>query len=379
MRHLHILVCTVLLSLCGQAALGDDSTRLLTLDHYVAVQSTAPAIAGQTAQLYVREVVLAGPALRSHAPAQPVVLFVHGAGTPAEVAFDSSPEGYSWMAYLARAGFDTFAVDMTGYGRSTRPAAMNDACNVARESQSGFMPQLLKAPCAPSRSEPISTMASDWHDIDTVVEHLRSLRGVERVSLVAWSQGGPRAGGYAARNPGKVNRLVILAPAYQRTGPTEAPRPLLAVGAAPMTTQSQAEFMANWDRQIGCANQYDSAAAAAIWSDLRESDAVGATWGSGVRRAPQVPTWGFNRQVVATLQTPFLMVVGSHDKQVPPERVHELYADLGAKQKVFVELACSSHNAMWEKNRAQLFRLSADWLRDGAVNGLSLGELKLGE
>ncbi len=50
-----------------------------------------------------------------------VVLFVHGAGTPAEVAFDPSAPGYSWMAYLANAGFDVFAMDTTGYGRLSQP------------------------------------------------------------------------------------------------------------------------------------------------------------------------------------------------------------------------------------------------------------------
>ena len=108
------------------------------------------------------------------------------------------------------------------------------------------------------------------------------------------------------------------------------------------------------------------------------SDPVGSTWGTGVRRAPQVPTWGFNQAIVAKMQTPFLMVAGVHDKQVLPERVRELYADLGAKQKVLVDLGCSSHNAMWEKNHLLLFRASLEWLREGKVNGMSDGELKLG-
>ena len=41
----------------------DDGGRLLTIDHYVKVKSTVPAIAGQAAQIYVRERVLAGAAL----------------------------------------------------------------------------------------------------------------------------------------------------------------------------------------------------------------------------------------------------------------------------------------------------------------------------
>ena len=43
---------------------------------------------GQTAQIYMREVVLPGVALRGRQAPDNVVLFVHGAGTPAEVSFD---------------------------------------------------------------------------------------------------------------------------------------------------------------------------------------------------------------------------------------------------------------------------------------------------
>ena len=72
------------------------------------------------------------------------------------------------------------------------------------------------------------------------------------------------------------------------------------------------------------------------------------------------------------------MVAGAHDKQVPPDRVRELYADLGSRQKVFVDLACSSHNAMWEKNHTLLFRASLEWLTQGTVNGTKEGMLRLG-
>jgi pimeloyl-ACP methyl ester carboxylesterase len=134
-------------SLVVTTVAADDSERLLTIDHYVRVTSTVPAIAGQPAQLYVRERVLAGGALRNTSVGDRVVLFVHGAGTPSEVAFDVPYQDYSWMAFLARAGFDVFSVDMTGYGRSTRPAPMNDPCNVARDRQAGIG---VAAPCAPT-------------------------------------------------------------------------------------------------------------------------------------------------------------------------------------------------------------------------------------
>jgi pimeloyl-ACP methyl ester carboxylesterase len=376
MRFNISVFCTLGMLSAASAGFGDDGSRLISLDHYVRVKSTAPAIAGQEAQIYVREVVIAGNALRGRPAPDSVVLFIHGAGTPAEVSFDVPYKDYSWMAYLAKAGFDVFSMDMTGYGRSTRPPAMSDPCNLSKEQQARFIPQLIAAPCAPSRPSAISTMGSDWNDIGAVVDHLRTLRGVDKVSLVAWSQGGPRAGGYTARNPDKVAKLVVLAPAYNRVGPLDAPNPLPT--GTPMNVQSHSDFTANWDRQVGCPDQYETAASDAVWADMLASDSVGATWGTGVRRAPQVPTWGFNQAVVARMQTPFLMVSGVHDKQVAPERVRELYADLGSKQKVFIDLACSSHNAMWEKNHLLLFRASLEWLRDGTVNGTSQGELKFG-
>jgi pimeloyl-ACP methyl ester carboxylesterase len=362
-------LCSLLLALL---AAGCSTTSLVTNDHYVRVKSTAPALAGQDAQIYVREV-----ALPASGASRGVVLFVHGAGTPAEVAFDVPYKDYSWMAYLAKGGFDVFAMDTTGYGRSTRPPAMSDPCNFPRGQQAQFVPTRLLAPCEPSHPSPITTMDSDWNDIGAVVDHLRELRRVDKVSIVGWSQGGPRGAGYAARNPEKVARLVMLAPAYNRAGASEAPKPL-PPSSGPMTAQSKADFAANWDRQVGCPEQYEAAASAAIWADMLASDPVGASWGPGVRRAPQVPSWGFNQATVGRMQTPFLMVTGAHDKQVAPERVRQLYADLGSKQKIIVDLACSSHNAMWERNHLLLFKASLEWLADGKVNGMSEGELKLG-
>jgi pimeloyl-ACP methyl ester carboxylesterase len=145
-----------------------------------------------------------------------------------------------------------------------------------------------------------------------------------------------------------------------------------------MNTQSREEFIANWDRQVGCPAQYEPGALESIWSEMLLSDSVGATWGGGVRRAPQVTTWGWTTAVVSKMQIPTLMISGAHDKQVNPDRVRELYADLGSPKKVFVDLACSSHNAMWEKNHLLLFKASLEWLTQGTVEGKQVGTLRLG-
>jgi len=375
-RALFVVIVASAASL-ALSAFVDDSEQLLTIDHYVRVRSTVPSIAGQTTQIYVRERAKAGAVLRGAAFTDRVVLFVHGAGTPAEVAFDVPYKDYSWMAYLAGAGFDVFSMDFTGYGRSTRPPVMNDPCNLAPAEQSAFIPSLLSAPCAASYPHQLTTIASDWADLEAVVDYVRALRHVDRVSLIAWSLGGPRSGGFASRHPEKVQRLVLLAPAFNRTASSSPPAKVPADGAA-MNKQSREDFTANWDRQVGCADQYDPAVSEAVWSKMLESDPVGATWGPSVRRAPGTTVWGWNSEVAAKLQIPTLMVTGVHDKQVPPDRVRELYADLGSHQKVFIDLGCASHNAMWEKNHTLLFRASLEWLTQGAVNGTKEGMLRLG-
>ena len=378
MRHLRLSRFTLaaLAFLLAGTTPSFAADTLKTIDHFVAVKSTVPSLAGQTAQIFVRErskpiVIERGSDAGNH-----VVLFIHGAGTPAEVAFDVPYRDYSWMGYLADAGLDVFSMDTTGYGRSTRPPSMNDPCNLSPEQQDVFIPKQIPARCKPNYPYNITTLASDWNDIGAVVDYVRKLRHVDKVSLVAWSLGGPRSAGYAAQNPDKIAKLVLLAPAYSREARAQAPQ--IPFPGVAMNTQSRKEFDANWDRQVGCADQYEKGTAQSVWTNMLASDPVGAKWVPAVRRAPQTTSWGWTTDVVKKTTIPTLMVSGAHDKQVDQSRVRDMYADLAAPNKVFVDLACSSHNAMWEKNHMLLFRASLEFLRDGTVNGQKTGMLRMG-
>src|SRR6478609_4144206 len=119
-------------------------------------------------------------------------------------------------------------------------------------------------------------MASDWNDIDVVVDFLRKKHNVDKVNLVGWSQGGPRTAGYASAHPEKVASVVILAPAYSRTAAATADAAPIA-GVA-VTKQSQTDFLNQWNGQTGCVDQYDPAVASAVWKEMLASDPVGAKW-----------------------------------------------------------------------------------------------------
>jgi pimeloyl-ACP methyl ester carboxylesterase len=79
------------------------------------------------------------------------------------------------MHYLAQAGFDVFAVDMLGYGRSDRPAPMDDPCNIDPASQAALIPSPLADVCPASYIGDVATIGSDRDDIDAVVDYLKRL------------------------------------------------------------------------------------------------------------------------------------------------------------------------------------------------------------
>jgi pimeloyl-ACP methyl ester carboxylesterase len=361
------------LTVLAGSAMGQNRANILSVDHYTDVVSVAPAAKGQTMRLYLRERIRAG----ATPDPDKIVLFVHGAGTPAEVSFDVPYSTYSWMAYLAEAGYDVFSVDMEGYGRSQRPASMADKCNL---SQAQRQQHKVAADCARSHQGGSTSLVSDWNDITAAVNYITKLRGATKVNLAGWSQGGPRTGGWAAQNPTRVNKIVVLAPAYNRnTGqPPAAGTTPAAPNPTAFNTQSEEEFRALWNRQAPCPGQYEPAAMQSVWREMLASDPVGSTWTPPGRRAPSTaPGPGWTAEMTRNMRIPMLMVVGATDGQVNPQNVRNLYADYGG-DKVLVELACASHNAMWEKNHLLLFQASREWFDSSTVNGQKNVTLQMG-
>ena len=345
------------------------SGALTTLDHFVDHVSTVPVIAGQAVKLYLREKARAD--LLDHpAGFKGALLMLHGGYWPCTPAFDLAHEDYSWMAALARQGWDVYAMDMTGYGRSPRPL-MDDPRNLDPAQQSLLIPGTLSAPVEPLYPFDLVTSDSEADDIDRAVEFIRARRGLDKISLVGWSGGGCRSGTYIARHPEKIARLVIYASSnYLRDGskkPAQIPEP-----GAPMTIQMYDDFIdKRWDPAIRCPDQVAPGMKERAWTLSAASDPVGAKWGKGGLRGPNRTCWGWNRDGAAQVTLPTLVMVGDGDRLLTSNR--ELYADLGASPKAFVEFACGSHFAQWEKQRHLLHRLSAAWLEETTVDGAAPG------
>jgi pimeloyl-ACP methyl ester carboxylesterase len=252
---------------------------------------------------------------------------------------------------------------------------MNDPCNLSADAQRGLGIGIALGDCPPSFRGATTTIASDWDDIDAAVDYIRALRDVERVHLIGWSLGGPRAGGYAARNEAKVGRLVLLAPAYRRDSAAEPST--AAEPRAAMSSQSWDDFLVYWNGPAECADQRTAADGEAIFSEMLKSDPVGASWGPGIRRAPTVDVWGWNEAIARRQQTPLLAIAPAQDASVAPALVRDLYDDYGAAEKVLIDINCATHGAMWESARELLYPASLEWLRSGTVDGTSTGQIRM--
>lgn len=110
-----------------------------------------------------------------------VILLVHGATWASRCTFDPDPDhGYSLMETLADAGYDVFALDMHGYGRSQgSDRDWTDTHTAAR-------------------------------DIEAAVEFIRALRWVERVHLFGYQWGAQPAAFFATQKPTKIAKLALL-------------------------------------------------------------------------------------------------------------------------------------------------------------------------
>lgn len=351
---------------------GTTIAEILTEDRWLDHISTAPAIAGQPIKLFVRERLRAD---RKSARDGRIVLMVHGGYWPSTLAFDFPHEDYSWMAALARAGWDVFALDMTGYGRSSRPL-MDDPRNLDPKQQPLLVPHVLSAPTPAADPYQLVTSDSESDDIDRVVDFIRDLRGVDRICLFGWSGGGCRVGSYTARHPEKVAKLVIYASSnYVRNGASEPPAQLPVPGF-PMTLQTKLGMdTERWTPAITHEDQVAPGIQDLAWRLCMESDPIGATWGG--LRGPARSYWGWNAATAARLTQPVLVMIGANDRLLASNR--ELYEDLGASPKALVEIDHASHFAQWEMQRHLLHRLSLDWLDSETVDGQGSGRFRADE
>jgi pimeloyl-ACP methyl ester carboxylesterase len=291
-------------------------------------------------EIYVRNKRAAG--MNAFRPER-TVLFVHGATYPAHTSFDLKLDGISWMEHIAARGYDVYLLDLRGYGRSTRPKEMDDK---------------------PDANPPVVRGVTAVKDISAVVDFILARRGVPRLNLMGWSWGTTLMATYTTQNPGKVERLVLYAPAWIRTTPSLS-RPPGPLGAYRMVARDQAKT--RW--LTGVPEDKKAALIPAGWFESW-ADATFATDPVGARMTPPVLraqngvqqdgdeffAAGKPYYDPGKITVPTLLVHAEWDRDTPAYMAQTLFPLLiNAPGKRYVQLPEGTHTIMMEKNRLMLF------------------------
>jgi len=348
------IMCRMMVAI---VAISASNIGAAELENAIAKEEVLVQGKDQGVKLFVREKRLINlPKI----PKENVVLFVHGIPNPGSVIFDLGISGYSWLEYMAERGFDAFALDIRGFGRSTRPAEMKES---------------------PHQNLPLVRADQVMRDIDVAVDYIRSKRKVDKVNIIGYSIGASWSALYATLHPEKVNKLVMFGAIYGKNStfvatfgdPTNPDRPNLEMGAYRYLARK--ELLEQWDGWIKPELQDD-------WRDKEVIDAwISALLSSdptAKQRTPesiQIPNGAYidwheihaGRSLFdpARIKAPTMIVRGSAEELITNEAADELLRQLtSAPSKRRLDIGDSTHYAMLEKNRLQLYRGVQNFLEE---------------
>jgi pimeloyl-ACP methyl ester carboxylesterase len=251
----------------------------------------------------------------------------------------------------------------------------------------------------------LNNSASDWGEVDKVIDFIIGRSGVGKVDLIGWSAAAQQLGPYAIQKYGKVRSLFLVAPIFPPNGRQSAPgtdfgapvslpvsTPAGAFGF-PMTVGTKAGLDNAWKRDLGCPDQREAGMVDVVWKAMMEADPIGADWGGTVAGSPEglnrirnVYWWGWNKTTVPLHgvlgdKVPVCIVYGEHDTVINTSpslgllyfSTSELYQAIPGPKKLMFRLSCAGHQIVWERKAKLLHTMSEHWLKRGEIFGESTG------
>jgi pimeloyl-ACP methyl ester carboxylesterase len=332
-----------------QFAQATEDADLITTDYFLSHDSKEPFYREQSLDpqvvLHVREVVEAGTE-RTAGKDNKVLLFIHGATFPGTVAFDLDHENVSMMRHFAKLGWDTFALDLEGYGQSTRPPIM-DAPDQYPDS---------KAPIG---------LEVTVEDVARTVDFIRDLRGANKVHLLGWSSGAmAEAPLYAIQQPEEVASLVLYATNYLGKGKSAEERQQEdAKREVEKNRYGTPSELQRWIK-LGTKQEYlipgafEAYVEAHLASDPKSAELGGqvrAPWGRFIG-------WPEPHFDAASIKVPTLVIRGESDTLARRDDNQQLVQDLGSTVKRYVEIEQAGHMIQFEKNNTAFYAAIAEFL-----------------
>jgi pimeloyl-ACP methyl ester carboxylesterase len=289
-------------------------------------------------------------ACRSSFSVEKTLLMMHGATYASGSLYDVPLDGISFLDFAAARGYDVYALDVRGYGGSTRPHEM--------EEPAENYPPLVRTQTA-------------VRDLAAAVDFLRVRLKIEALNLFGMSWGGSVAGAYTAENNRKIRKLILLAPQWISSQPVRIDTggklgayrvvPLDAVrerwlNAVPV--EKRTGFL-----PIGWFEQWAEAA--------QRDDPWNHNLSSAMVRAPSGAVqdirdfWAAGRRFYnpESIEAPVLLIHAEWDADVPLDLAQEYFRALsGSADRRWIEIAEGTHLVLLERNRMRAMRAAVSFL-----------------
>ena len=251
----------------------------------------------------------------------PVLVLVHGSSMSAMPTFDLTVPGageYSMMNVFARYGYDVWAIDFEGYGRSSVTAGWSD----------------IKAGVA---------------DLAAAIPLIEKETGVRTYHMVGESSGALRCAAFAAEHPDRAGRLVLSAYTYTgKDSPTLTERAKnLAFYRANNRRPRPKEMLESIFTRDKPGTSDPRTAAALVAAEMPFGDSV--PTGTYLDMTSKLPI------IEAKLvKAPTLVIRGQHDGIATEADLLDFYSQLPNPDRQFVTLPGLAHTLVLGTNR-QLF------------------------
>jgi len=329
--------------------------KLVSQDHFIASSLV------EGLKIRVRE-RFAEPLDRSANHNTPI-LMVHGA-TVSSLLWDHPLPDWSWMNRFAMDGFHVYALDIRGYGGSTRPIEM-EAAN-------------------PEVFPPYACAEDVQQDIEDVISFITRRHQTDRVDLLGGSWGSMTCGLFAStQRASMVRRLVLYAPIYDEghtktswwhgaVDPNNQDSVNPKLGAYRWVTREG--LISRWDEEIPFEDKSawrSNEVFDALFSACVQEDAAAGSQKSKAFRAPNgtlVDLFGaYTGHPVfkaKNITVPTLLIRGDHDETSSRIGALKLFDELASQQKVYVEVGNGAHFVILENQAPKVHQAVVSFLAE---------------
>lgn len=322
-------------------------------DHFISSTETD----GLTLRLRERFVQAPSDATRERVP----LLMVHGA-TVSSLLWDHPISKWSWMDRLAVDGFHVYALDIRGYGASTRPPVL-DALD-------------------PENFEPFARAADVQQDVLDAITFIANRHYRKKVDLLGGSWGSIICGLFASSElASQIRRLVLYAPIYNEghtkttwwhgaVDPNNPEQINPKLGAYRWVGRNT--LLDRWDEEIP-SNDKTLWRADEVFDELFEAclleDPATQQRQPKAFRAPNgtlvdlfAAYTGHPVFDAKKIETPTLLIRGDHDETSSRKGASILFDEIKAQHKVSVEVGNGAHFVILEHQAQQVHRAVVSFL-----------------